>query len=81
MNMTVSAGTFDNDGNVVWEDVVVVFAGPSGYSSLLSLEAWGPPGGASRYGVVFEMSLDGIEPLDFEGVELAVVTIPSFHAR
>ena len=74
--MTVSAGTLDSSGVVSWEDVLVAFPGPSGYSSMLSLEAWGPPDALSRYGVVYEMSLDGVEPLDFQGVELAVVTIP-----
>jgi hypothetical protein len=74
--MTISAGTFDSNGGVSWDDVLVAFPGPAGYSSLLSLEAWGPPDASSRYGLVYEMSLDGIEPLDFQGVELAVVSIP-----
>jgi hypothetical protein len=61
-----------------WQDALVVFDGPSGYSSLTTFPQ---PSDhlihptAALMGVLYEKSEDGIEPLDFESIELALFTI------
>jgi hypothetical protein len=75
-NLTISIGAFNAGGTAVWHDAVVVFAGPSGYSSLASVTKWDLDI-VGAVGVVYEMSTDGKEPLDFEGVQLAIISMPA----
>ena len=67
-NMTLSAS---HDEGGTWADELTVHAGPSGYSSL----AWLPAGGkAGLLGLLYEKSSDGKEPIDFQEVELAIIS-------
>ena len=67
-NMTLSAS---HDEGGTWADELTVHAGPSGYSSL----AWLPAGGkAWLLGLLYEKSSDGKEPIDFQEVELAIIS-------
>jgi sialidase-1 len=63
-NMTISANR-DGDGDS-WSDVLQVFTGPAAYSSLAAL-------GGGRVGLLYEKSMDGKEPIDFEAIELAII--------
>lgn len=73
-NLTLSVGLLDPSGSVEWDDAAVVFAGPSAYSSLTAVTEWGS-GAAGMVGVIYELSTDGKEPVDFEGVGFALVKV------
>ena len=57
----------DGNGDGGWSDMLQVWAGPSAYSSLAALP------GAGLVGLLYEKSTDGIMPIDFKEIELAVI--------
>lgn len=68
-NMTLSVSS-DGNGDGGWSDELQVWVGPSAYSSLVALP------GKGLVGLLYEKSTDGIMPIDFEEIELAVVQMP-----
>ena len=63
-----------------WSDELIIFNGPSGYSSLAKIlldyeHASLDVMAATSFGVLYEKSADGVEPLDFQGIELALFSI------
>lgn len=87
-NMTISASSDDGRS---FQDALQVWAGPAAYSSLAELGGAAATSGGQHQevGLLFEKSTDGKEPIDFEMVELVVITVrtptnlrlPAPHAR
>eukprot|EP01079_Euglenida_sp_SAG-EU17-18_P013004 gene13004-biopygen7715 len=88
-NMTVSLSADEGD---TWRDLLLVFSGPSGYSSLSVLQTANPTrgfmhtyplvlgntldsAGHHTVGLLFEKSPDGLQPIDFQEVELVVFSL------